>query len=107
MCIRNGKNSFRLMPRNGRKSCRWLHQEVLFWGGLSWQTWDLCRDAADQCPSVKPWVEPVHSVEAIAHLEPQILKDYRERTENSEETSNSMRPFQNDKGLLVPPGLQV
>lgn len=53
VCIRNEKNSCRLMHRNGRKSWRLLHQEVgLFAAGLSWQTLDLHHGAADQCPNV-------------------------------------------------------
>lgn len=81
---------------------------AVFAAVLSCQTLDLRHDAADQCPNVKPWVASVRCVEMIAHLEPQILMDYQERTENSAETSNSTRPFQNYKGLLlVLPGLQV
>lgn len=99
VCIRNGKNSCRLMHRNGRNSWRWLHQAVGFCHGRT--------GAADQCPDVKPWVESVHCVEMIAHLEPQETIERKERTGNSAESSNSTRPFRNYRGPLALPALRV
>lgn len=76
VCIRNGKNGCRLMRRNGRKS--WLVTPRS--GVLSWQTLDLRHDAADQCPDMKPWVESIHCVEMIAHLEPRRLMERGQET---------------------------
>lgn len=72
------------------------------------QTWALRHDAAGQCPECEalgPSPSSVLREETIAHFEPQIWMDCRERTESSAETSTSTRALQNYKGLLLgPPG---
>lgn len=61
VCIGDGRNSCRLMHRNGRKSWRWLHQRG---GALSHGRLGLCAmTLRASVPSVKPWgrVRPLSS----------------------------------------------